>query len=169
MNKYKYFQNVKKNAVFTEQPCQYCGKSCDCLEGVYFERNNVESICLDCFVNEKNSVYIPDYIRNKVVNDSINKVKELSYTPPVAWIQNNEWPVCCDDFMKYMGEWEKENLIEESNGKDVVEFFKSMLAPEMINRIDDIEILIDDLGYESAAYVFKCIYCNKIVIVCQDY
>ena len=39
----------------------------------------------------------------------------------------------------------------------------------MLERIDDIETLIEDLGYDSVAYAFRCIYCNKITIVCQDY
>ena len=43
MRTYKYFDNVKKNAVFTEQACQFCGSKNDCLEGVYFDKNNILS------------------------------------------------------------------------------------------------------------------------------
>lgn len=38
-----------------------------------------------------------------------------------------------------------------------------------LSRVEDIETLINDLGYDSVAYVFRCICCKKISIVCQDY
>lgn len=51
MKKYKYYENIKK-AVFTEQPCQFCGSQNDCLEGVYFERKNIDSVCAQCLEKE---------------------------------------------------------------------------------------------------------------------
>ena len=74
MRTYKYFDNVKKNAVFTEQACQFCGSKNDCLEGVYFEKNNIESVCVECLAQSKTSVYIPDEIQSKIVRDRIKKV-----------------------------------------------------------------------------------------------
>ena len=149
MRTYKYFDNVKKNAVFTEQACQFCGSKNDCLEGVYFEKNNIESVCVECLAQSKTS--------------------ELSITPPVAWVQSNEWPVCCDDYMKYIGEWEKTDFINQSSHEEYIDYFKELLDKKMIERIDDIETLIEDLGYDSVAYAFRCICCNKVTIVCQDY
>lgn len=66
---------------------------------------------LSVWQQSKTSVYIPDEIQSKIVRDRIKKVGELSITPPVAWVQSNEWPVCCDDYMKYIGEWEKTVLL----------------------------------------------------------
>ena len=169
MRTYKYFDNVKKNAVFTEHACQFCGSKNDCLEGVYFEKNNIESVCVECLAQSKTSVYIPDEIQSKIVRDRIKKVGELSITPPVAWVQSNEWPVCCDDYMKYIGEWEKTDFINQSSHEEYINYFKKLLDKKMLERIDDIETLIEDLGYDSVAYAFRCIYCNKITIVCQDY
>ena len=40
MRTYKYFDNVKKNAVFTEQACQFCGSKNDCLEVEHIGINN---------------------------------------------------------------------------------------------------------------------------------
>ncbi len=169
MKKYKYFDNVKKNAVFTNQHCQFCGACNDCLEGVYFEKNGIESVCLECLSKLKASVFIPNEIQLKVKNDRDKKVSELSFTPPVAWIQNNEWPVCCDDFMEFIGEWDKEEIIRQSENENYVIYFEKMLEKETLNRIEDLETLIDDLGYDSVAYVFRCVCCKKLLAVCQDY
>ena len=105
----------------------------------------------------------------KIVRDRIKKVGELSITPPVAWVQSNEWPVCCDDYMKYIGEWEKTDFINQSSHEEYIDYFKELLDKKMIERIDDIETLIEDLGYDSVAYAFRCICCNKVTIVCQNY
>lgn len=168
MKKYKYYENIK-NAVFTEQPCQFCGSQNDCLEGVYFERKNIDSVCAQCLEKEKTSVYIPEDIQQKIKKNKDEKIKELSLTPPVAWIQCNEWPVCCDDFMKYVGELEKSDLIEQSSDEEYIDYFKNMLSDEMLARIDDIECMIEDLGYDSVAYTFKCLCCGKTTVICQDY
>ena len=44
MADYKYFENVEKNAYFTEVPCQFCGSKHHCLDGVFFEKENITSI-----------------------------------------------------------------------------------------------------------------------------
>ena len=169
MRTYKYFDNVKKNAVFTEQACQFCGSKNDCLEGVYFEKNNIESVCVECLAQSKTSVYIPDEIQSKIVRDRIKKVGELSITPPVAWVQSNEWPVCCDDYMTYIGEWEREDFIKNSTNGDGLSLLKELLIDELKNNVESYEALWTGLGYETAAFVFKCSKCGNKVVVCQDY
>ena len=106
---------------------------------------------------------------NRVVKKQNEKVTELSFCPPVPWIQNNDWPVCCDDYMKYIGEWEKTDFINQSSHEEYINYFKKLLDKKMLERIDDIETLIEDLGYDSVAYAFRCICCNKVTIVCQNY
>ena len=69
----------------------------------------------------------------------------------------------------YIGEWEKTDFINQSSHEEYINYFKKLLDKKMLERIDDIETLIEDLGYDSVAYAFRCIYCNKITIVCQDY
>ena len=65
MRTYKYFDNVKKNAVFTEQACQFCGSKNDCLEGVYFEKNNIEFLHVDVMDGTfvPNLAYGPDFVK----------------------------------------------------------------------------------------------------------
>jgi len=71
--------------------------------------------------------------------------------------------------LEEIGEWDKEDIIDQAGDEDYVAFFKKLLDPEMLGRIDNIDFLIEDLGYDSVAYAFSCTCCNKITIVCQDY
>lgn len=71
--------------------------------------------------------------------------------------------------MQYIGEWQQEDFTRESGDGDGIEYFKSLLSEELINKVDDINTLWDDLGYDTVAYVFKCQNCNKRIVVCQSY
>ena len=53
MRTYKYFDNVKKNAVFTEQACQFCGSKNDCLEGVILRKIILNQCVLSVWRNQK--------------------------------------------------------------------------------------------------------------------
>lgn len=167
MREYKYFLNVKEQAAFTEKKCQFCGNDDDCLEGIYFDQDNIDSVCLKCFAEKKACVAVPDYIQKRIKYNSHNKIEELKYTPPIPWVQFNDWQVCCDDYMKYMGEWEQEEFIKESANE--IEFFKGLLDDDTLKKVDDINVLWEDLGYDTVAYVFKCSICGKRTVVCQSY
>lgn len=170
MDNYKYFENAKKNGYFTEIPCQFCGATEHCLDGVFFQRHDdLISICLNCFDKKQIRVNIPSYLANQVSADRDQKVSDLSFCPPVPWIQNNDWPVCCDDFMVYIGEWEQEDFCNHSTDGDGLALLKELLIDELKNQVESYEALWDDLGYETAAFVFKCPNCGKVVVVCQDY
>ena len=79
MRTYKYFSDVKKNADFTEEPCQFCGTKEDCLEGMYFEQSDITSVCLSCLDEKKIGVDIPDYIQNRIKNNVSSKIETLKY------------------------------------------------------------------------------------------
>ncbi|SHN02803.1 Uncharacterised protein family (UPF0167) [Anaerosporobacter mobilis DSM 15930] len=168
MKNYKYFCNVKENADFTKKNCQFCGSNNNCLEGVYFEQDNVESICLECFDLKKAVVDIPEYIIKRVGFDYA-KVEELASNPPIPWVQSNDWQVCCNDYMQYIGEWGQENFRENSNNENAIAFFEKNLDEDTLNKVDDINVLWEDLGYNTVAYVFKCNVCGKMKVVCQSY
>ena len=52
--------------------------------------------------------------------------------------------------------------IQQESHEEYIDYFKELLDKKMIERIDDIETLIEDLA-------FRCICCNKVTIVCQNY
>ncbi|WP_280521317.1 CbrC family protein [Paenibacillus mangrovi] len=65
--KFKYFVNPEANAEFTEEVCQFCGATKNCLEGEYFDRGDeVTSVCFDCLIDGKIVVNIPEYLQKKL-------------------------------------------------------------------------------------------------------
>lgn len=169
MKNYRYFENVEKNAYFTDIPCQFCGSKQSCLEGIFFEKNGILSVCLNCFDSKKAGVEIPDYIKSRVKTNADSKFELLQFNPPVPWIQSNDWPVCCDDYMVYIGEWEQSDFngySETGNGKECL---KKLIDSETFAKVENFDILWEDIGNETAAFAFKCPHCGKIIIICQDY
>lgn len=169
MERYKYYENVKRDAAFTEAPCQYCSSTKDCLEGIFFARFDIKSICLECFMAKRAPVEIPSYIQERVKSNCLNKIDELRFTPPIPWVQHNDWPVCCDDYMKYIGEWEQEDFDNFSAEKKGITLLEELLDDRTRSRVDDISVLWDDIGCDTVAYVFKCQTCGKMLVVCQSY
>lgn len=170
MHNYKYFENVKKNGYFTDTPCQFCGSKEDCLDGVFFDStDDIESICITCFDKRKANVSVPEYIQKRVMTNRKKKVDDLQYCPPVPWIQNNDWPVCCDDFMVFIGEWEQEDFCRRSTNGDGKALLKELLTENLKNNVESYDALWEDLGCETAAFVFRCSNCGKLTVICQDY
>ena len=70
MDNYKYFENAKENAYMTGTPCQFCGTTENCLDGVFIEGDeDYESVCLNCYDAKKAPSKIPPYVAEKVNND----------------------------------------------------------------------------------------------------
>lgn len=169
MEEYKYHRNFRNNVVFSKEKCQFCGSDIDCLEGIYFDNPAIKSVCTSCLKLKRAEVIIPEYIQNRIKNDSSSKTEELKYTPPVPWIQYNDWPVCCDDYSVFIGEWEQEDFIREAAESDPVDYFKNLLSEYTLSLVDDITVLWDDIGNNTAAFVFQCLKCNRKIVVCQSY
>jgi uncharacterized protein CbrC (UPF0167 family) len=183
---FKYFSNPLKNAEFTDEKCQSCGSDEYCLEGVYFDKGDeVTSVCLDCLKKGIVTVDIPEFIQERIkshLHETFpskdekeiellyhSLLRELERTPPVPWIQYNDWPVCCGDFMQYIGEWKREdfnNAAEDRNGKN---FIISILDDFTKSKIDDVDVFWNDIGEYTAVFVFKCLQCDKLTAIAQSY
>ena len=179
---YKYFEDPLKYANFIDRPCEKCGSDKNCLDTIYFDysSDDIESVCMDCLDQGKALVKIPSYIYQRISDevrrylgsDSEEKIKEqinliineLERTPPVQWIQNNDWQMCCGDAMKYLGEWTREDLDTMSESKDGKKYLDSILVKD--GNVDVVEIW-DDIGDYVAIFVFKCNHCNRLVATWQ--
>jgi uncharacterized protein CbrC (UPF0167 family) len=142
MYNFKYFADYQRWASFTTQP-HTCPNS-EALDGVFFDDSNVPDIvCLADLVAGKTRVYIPEYLieelkksihqtypnsSDEVIENMVNtKVDELSRTPPVPWIQNNNWPIRNGDFCRYIGEWKQEDLCSQAADGDGFTYLFSIL------------------------------------------
>lgn len=170
--KFKYFEDPFKDAEFIdEEECQSCGSRKHCLEGEYFDfEEEVISVCLDCLMEGKLRVNIPDYIKDRVTGkEKEEKVSELEKTPPIPWIQYNDWPVCCNDFAKYLGEWNREDFNNQSEDGNGLSYLLSILDQSMKGVIVDSQIFWEDIGNYTAIFVFECLCCSKRIAIPQSY
>lgn len=167
MIEYKYFRDVEKNAAFTDIPCEFCGSVENCLDGVYFEDGQLDSICLKCFQMKRARVVIPSFISSLIKENTLQKTKELSETPPVPWIQHNEWPVCCDDYLTYIGEWGQDEFNNSAKNGDGLTLFIEYLQDKL--QKEKVQYLWENLGSFSSAFVFECEKCGKRIAVVQEY
>ncbi|NRY60177.1 CbrC family protein [Clostridium beijerinckii] len=185
--KFKYFTNVQRNARFIDEPCDNCGSTNLCLNGIYFDHydEEVEAVCLECLTKGNIVVEIPSEVSEKIYNEiSINYpdgsedelkkrvneiIEELSKTPPVPWVQSNDWQVCCGNFMTYLGELGRDDLDSMATDGDGKALLLNLIDEETKNRIDDLECLWNELGDYAVAYHFKCMKCGKQIVVIQSY
>jgi uncharacterized protein CbrC (UPF0167 family) len=186
IQQYKYFDNVLKNGEFTDERCQVCATKENCLEGEYFDQDyDVISVCLECLNKGLITVNIPQFIKDRIYSQIENnlhgKSKEniekttnvliemLSKTPPVPWVQYNDWPVCCNDFARYLGEWNKDDIINKAPDGDGKKYLLSILDDFTKSKVDNIDILWEDIGKYTAVFAFECIECSKKIAICQSY
>lgn len=172
INKFKYFDDPLKNAEFIdEEECQSCGASSHCLEGEYFDLDEeVISVCLDCLQQGVIKVNIPKYIKDRIADiGKEEKVAELEKTPPVPWIQYNDWPVCCNDFTKYLGEWDRSDFEKHSNDGDGLNYLLNILDQSSKEKIESVQVFWEDIGHHTAIFVFECLRCSKKIAIPQSY
>ncbi len=169
MSNYKYFTNVKDHVAFTNQLCQFCGSDRNCLEGVYFDNPDIKSACLDCLIQKRVRVSIPQYVKQQIKHNEQEKTSILMQTPPVPWVQYNDWPACCDDYMEYLGEWNREDFERKAKNGDGINLLKNIMRGDQLVQIDDMEILWDSIGDDTVIFVFRCLICGKLMAVCQSY
>lgn len=184
---FKYFEDYNTNARFTGEKCEICGKEDLCLNGIYLDISgrDLESVCISCLVKGEITIQIPEYLRNRLyeniksitphlseelINNKVNiLVDELSRTPPVPWVQYNDWPTCCADFMTYIGEWETEDFEKNAADGDGKNYLLNSIDERTKNQIEGLDVLWDDIGYDTIAFVFKCRKCGKTAVVLQSY
>lgn len=186
VQRFKYFIDPQTNASFTDENCQCCGAEKNCLDGDYFDRGaEITSVCLNCLENGRITVEISEYIQKKLFShlqdtftqkneEQLNELfksilHELQKTPPVPWIQYNDWPVADGDCMQYIGEWGQEDFVNhapDGHGKD---YAMSILDEWTKSKIDDSHVFWDDIGNYTTIFVFKSVTSSTIVGVAQSY
>ncbi|MBM7868533.1 uncharacterized protein CbrC (UPF0167 family) [Clostridium pascui] len=185
--KFKYFEEPLKYARFSDEPCDNCGSTNLCLNGTYFDssEDDIESICLECLVKGEIKVELPSFLVERLhdqiklkyqhissyeIQEKVNRIlEELSKTPPVPWLQFNDWPVCCGDFMRYIGEWGKEEFNFNSHDGNGKEYLFKLLDVSFQNQIEDFEQFWNEIGEYSIVFVFECMECEKRIAIVQSY
>lgn len=178
MSQFRYFPTFPEHANLRVEPCAMCGRAPTVpavrLHGGAVDR---QSVCADCLAEGKAAVQIPkwiikelehgvsgahpDWSAEKRASYVADRVDELAHTPPIHWLQNNEWPVCDDDFAAYERELSREVLEQQhSDSAHAREALRSILLQAVPNWEQDekaIEAEWSELGNFLAVFEFRCL------------
>jgi uncharacterized protein CbrC (UPF0167 family) len=179
---FKYFRDYQIWAKFSPKRCDVCHGDA-CLEGIYFDQSSdLEAVCLSCLTTGKIRVSIPTYLINRltmkmqhahpdwsedlVSTHIIELTEALSLTPPVPWVQNNEWPICTDDFACYIGEANQDRLNRMASDGNGLDYLRQITEKEIL----DIQGTWDAIASEwVTVFLFECLETEEIIAIVQAF
>ncbi|MBI1923911.1 CbrC family protein [Candidatus Poribacteria bacterium] len=176
MLQFRRFHNVEQHAVFTENPCEE-GHRPPFLDGDYFEGEfDEQGVCLECLLTGRKVVVLDPYLRSKIETQAHTPagakriIRELERTPPVPWIQYNDWPFCCGEPMQYRGEYSRDHLFADEELADFPQCLWEIVDAVGKQQAIDFESLQDSIADGiTACFIFKCLKCHRFEAVCQSY
>ena len=185
MNKhtFRYFRDPYTHAVFGQEPCEICGLNIHCLEGTYFQHNEIESLCLACLRSGKGNLNVdleePEIKQNVIkmlqaagksadaVEGIINEFKK---TPPVPWVQHDEWVWCCGDFTTYVGGWKEEDFKHHLSTDTYKQELLQLFDDYHRERIEIVDVFLEAIENDwVVVFAFQCETCQKYHAVWQAY
>jgi hypothetical protein len=133
-------------------------------------------ICADCLAQGRGQVNVPDWVKRDLAHavasvhpawslrerESLvaGRLEALAHTPPVPWLQNNEWPVCGDDFAVYKGELTRDKLLAEhrsvEHAKEALHDVIEEVRPEWTLDEEALGTAWEQLGNFVAIFEFQC-------------
>lgn len=173
MSDFRYFPRFPESARLDAGNCAYCGASPTIPGGRLAPR---VAACAECVRSGRAQQPVPRWIQQALAHAvaashsdwsqerqaawGAQRVAELAATPPIAWLQNNEWPVCQDDFAVFAGELSQARLLETHRSpersraalRDIVQAAR----PDWELDAEDVAALWEQLGNFVAIYVFRC-------------
>jgi hypothetical protein len=132
---FRYFPTFPIGARFVSEPCYFCRRT-PALDGVWLDFDGdfdgPPPVCVDDLVADRARVLIPDWAREALGRAMVerhpdwdaerrsayvaDRTWELAHTPPVPWIQDNEWPIYEDDYAAFLGQLRREDLGRRHGG-----------------------------------------------------
>jgi uncharacterized protein CbrC (UPF0167 family) len=183
---FKYFPGYLQWTELAKDPCD-CPEQEPCLNGQWFHDPSVpEKVCISSLLSGQFRVDIPEYVQADLARSvrtaypewSTSEIaahvelstEELSRTPPIPWVQNNNWPACCGDYCRYLGEWTQEQLTSDSADDDGLAYLLSILHDTDRMPIGDPEGLWASIANEwTVVFMFECLVCKRRVAIEQSF
>ena len=179
MSTFRYFPGFPEGAVFDTRPCHFCG-TVPALDGAWldFEEDydDPPPVCIEDLLADKARVARPNWVSHELANRVAarhsdwsaeqqeryvaERTSELAHTPPVPWLQENEWPVCSDDYAKYAGEITRDTLLAQYGGAGAahatLQKIMSQERPKWLLDAEQLEVWWQRLGDFLRVYRFHC-------------
>lgn len=176
---FRYFPDYPVGAPLEAPACALCGAS-PAIPGQWLAKDDDgtrRDACAECVAIGNTHADVPSWIERDLLASveaqhpdwSIEKrssyvaarIAELSRTPPIAWIQDNEWPVCGDDFAAYVGELTREGLERQYGGivpgKAALRRIIEQERPAWTKDEETLDWQWSELGNFLAVFVFRCL------------
>lgn len=177
MSQFRYFPAFPSGAALKETACTWCGGT-PSIPPVYLAPvgKATTPLCADCLAQGRGGVAIPSWVKRDLAHAVATahpswspgeqesfvaaRLEALAHTPPVAWLQNNEWPVCGDDFAVFLGELTRERLEQrwggEAAGKRALRNILLQTIPEWSQDEADVDAEWMALANVLAIFEFQC-------------
>ena len=177
MDIFRYFPDFPQGADLRETPCRLCDRR-PAIPAIRlgFGGGLEGAVCAHCIAEGKAPVHVPSWVHSELeagvtrthpewseqerVRYVSERVSELAHTPPIPWLQNNDRPVCDDDFAIFRGEVTRDRLeqrcgrVSEAKGR-----LRELLLQAVPNWEQDdaaIEAEWKQLANWLAIFAFSC-------------
>jgi hypothetical protein len=186
MSQFRYFPGFPAGAPLKETACTWCGRT-PSIPAVYLAPVGAarEPICAECLGQGRGQVKVPDWVQRELARAVTSahptwslserevliaaRLEALAHTPPVPWLQNNEWPVCGDDFAVFAGELTRERWVQrwgsEAEGKRALRDVLLQTVPEWSQDEADVDAEWSALANDLAIFEFHCAAGETLYVV----
>jgi uncharacterized protein CbrC (UPF0167 family) len=174
---FRYFPSFPSGAPLESVACSVCGNTPSISRARLAPTNGEKRpVCADCLAKGAARTDVPIWVEQELKLSVARshpgwseqkqghhisaRIRDLSHTPPVPWLQNNEWPTCGDDFAIYIGEITRERLEREHGGeiggRETLRTILQQALPDWEQDEAAVEAEWRDLGNYLAIFEFLC-------------
>ena len=188
---FRYHQSPHEFSTYSQEVRNYdlCGKKASGYEGPFYGANKIDFVCEECLVsgklaernastNEGDFGTLKKEIQEKQSNLSSEEIESLvkvaddelqHRTPHVVTWQDFFWPVHCADYCCFIKEAGKPDLLkiasegqvhllfDDIDNEDFGQWFEAAVRPDSPTD--------NSVAYSVGVYLFKCLHCQKYMVL----
>ena len=106
-------------------------------------------------LNQSVQIAHPTWTSEQISGHVSTRLEALSRTPPIPWVQNNDWVICGDDFAYYLGERTQEDLNAMAPDGNGLAYLAQLIdAPETVGKWQNVWDAIE--AEWTTVFLFLC-------------
>ena len=143
-----------------KETCECCGKMVEMYDNLTDRERErgIERVCLDCIASgEFAAKYNVNLCLAQPVSDPARTDEILHRTPSFFSFQDYDWPICCDDYCAFIGDYHSEPVKELGLADDQVRHWQTG------GQLEDFEWEhVKETGF---GLLFQCLHCHSYVLI----